>query len=379
MQNTGTKTLLVVDDEKRVVDVLLRTFRDVYDVHGFLNAPEALAAIPDLHAQVILTDEKMPDMNGLSFLRKARDIQPGTVNIMLTAYSDQNLAINAINSGLVYRYLIKPWDTDELCLTVRQAFEYHMLLETNRRLTGELTIKNTELEKNLSLLQHTQSRLVQSERLTVVGQLTASIGHELRNPLSRIKTAASLLKSEFGREGGEVQDLLNIVENEVVVSDKIINDLLDFSKDRKSNSAPVHINEIITSSLERTRLSANVSVQTELGKDLPMVLADSGQLQQILVNLILNGSQAMVNGGILKIWSHASGSHISVHISDTGTGIKPSDIPRVFEPLYTTRAKGIGLGMSVVKMLVERNNGTIQIESQLDMGTTVTLTFPISQ
>ena len=372
----NTKKLLIVDDEIRVLDVLVKTFESDYSIYKATNGLDALEILKKSSVQVIITDERMPKMGGMSFLKSAREILPNTVNIILTAYTDLSVAIDAINSGIVYRYLVKPWDTEELRITIRQAFERFDLFNDNKLLTQELLQKNLELQKKLVELKETQEKLLRTEKLAVVGQLTASIGHELRNPLSRIKTAAALLKNEIKDPSSETDELLKIVDNEVMISTKIINDLLDFSRERKPNLKPTNLNEVIINTLKRMRFPEDISIDQELDPSIPQLNLDDGQIQQILINLIMNSIQATDNGGKIYVRTIRSAASVDLIIKDTGCGIPQENLDKIFEPLFTTKPTGIGLGMSIVKMLVEKHEGHMQIQSRMNIGTTVTLSFP---
>ncbi len=368
-------SLLVIDDETRVLDVLVKTFEEEYTVYSAHTAFDALDILRDNPISVVLTDEKMPKFTGMNFLKEAKKIRT-TVNIILTAYADISIAIDAINSGLVYRYLIKPWDTDELKLAIRQASEKFKLLTENKLLSVELIDKNRKLEENIAHLKMTQDKLLHNEKLATVGQLTASIGHELRNPLSRIKASAALLKQDFQNQSKEVDELFQIIDNEVLISNKIIGDLLDFSRDRKPVFKLDSYNDVILATLARMRIPENVVVSRDLSEGLPDNMMDSGQIQQVLINLFMNAVQAMEHGGKLTIQTSFDSMSSTVEVKDTGLGISHQNLERMFEPLFSTKPKGIGLGMSIVKMLVEKHQGSISIQSRENIGTTVKLNFP---
>lgn len=369
--------LLIVDDEPRVLDVLVKTFENRYVVWPCLNAIEALEVLAANDVQVILTDERMPKMSGMTFLKEAREKNPSTVNIILTAYSDITVAIEAINSGIVYRYIVKPWDTEELLVIVRQAFERHHLFEHNRVLTETLVSKNKELEERLEELQRTREKLSRSEKLSLIGQLTASIGHELKNPLSRIKSAANIIKTDMTDATDEKKELLNIIDNEVLISTKIINDLLDFSRDRKALLKFNDLNQIVESTLSRLRIPQHIALEQDLEHNLTGLYLDDGQIQQVLINLLMNAIQALDDGGKIYLKTERIGTRVKLTVKDTGCGMRPEHIEKIFEPLYTTKPKGIGLGMSIVKMLMDKHEGTIAIDSRENVGTTVVLSFPL--
>lgn len=370
--------LLIVDDEPRVLDVLTKTFENQYRVLACHDALEALRVLESNEAHVIMTDERMPKMNGMTFLKEARQKCPDTVNIILTAYSDITVAIEAINSGIVYRYIVKPWDTEELMVTIRQAFERYSLFRDNRSLTRKLMINNQELQDRLEELEQARERLSRSEKLSLIGQLTASIGHELKNPLSRIKAAAAILRPDLEKSGDEKSELLKIIDNEVMISTKIINDLLDFSRDRRAILKPNNINDIIENTLSRLRIPQHITLETQLEYGLPPLNLDDGQIQQVLINLVMNAIQALDDGGKIYIRTEKDPEWVRLMVKDTGCGMATEQVERIFEPLYTTKPKGIGLGMSIVKMLIEKHDGKIDVESRQNIGTTVTLSFPVT-
>ncbi len=371
--------ILIVDDDVKVLDVLTKTFEEEYRVHSASTAAEALEILKKEEVRVILTDERMPKMDGMTLLRESKKINPNAVNILLTAYTDINVVIDAINSGIVYRYIVKPWDTDELRVMVRQAFERYALLNENRLLTEELVKKNQDLERNISELKDAEQKLLHNEKFTLVGQLTASIGHEIRNPLSRIVAAAALLKADFQNANDETKELFKIIDNEVSISNKIINDLLDYSRDRKPVLERNNLNKILTHTLARLRFPQDVVCDIELDEGLPEILLDEGQVQQVLINLILNSIQAMPQGGKIYLKTQLKDNAIELMIKDTGSGISEENLRKIFDPLFTTKSKGIGLGMYVVKMLTEKNNGTLSIQSRENIGTSVSVTFPVGK
>jgi len=370
--------LLIVDDEEKVVDVLVKSFEEDYKILATTSPLKALSLIREQPVAVILTDERMPEMRGLKMLTEAASIRNTTVNIILTAYADVNVVIEAINSGLVYRYVVKPWDAEDLKITVRQAFERYEILRQNRLLTEQLVIKNKELHANLEELKATQQKLLRNEKMAMLGQLSASIGHELKNPLSRIKGAVSLLRDDFQPENNEAVELLRIIDNEVMISTKIINDLLDFSRERKAIFKKQYLNHIIDSTLFRLNIPKHIQVEKQLDPAIPLMELDDGQIQQIVINLIMNAVQAMENGGKLYIVTELVNGKAELIIKDTGCGMNQEQLSKIFEPLYTTKPKGIGLGMSIVKILVEKHRGTIDLQSRENIGTKVTITLPLT-
>jgi len=237
------------------------------------------------------------------------------------------------------------------------------------------------VEKRTKELRDAQEQLVRRERLAVLGQLAGGVGHELRNPLGAIKNAAYFLNMVIEDPDPEVKETLEILDKEVGTCAKIISSLLDFARPKPLVRRKVDVNEVVQEALSRTTVPENVEVVSQLGEALPAILADPDQLTQVFSNIILNGIQAMPEGGQLVVkTSEVSGklpkSEVAVSITDTGVGISEEDLEKIFEPLFTTKAKGIGLGLAVTKTLVEGHGGSIEVESTVGEGSTFTVRLP---
>jgi signal transduction histidine kinase len=226
-------------------------------------------------------------------------------------------------------------------------------------------------------LAQAQERLVRNNRLAAIGQLAGSVSHELRNPLSVLRSSAYYLRTRLGTADEKVTKHLGIIEQEIANSDKIISDLLDFSRTKPPTLQRTYLNYVLEEALGRVRVPAAVTVKSELGDGLPPMRADTFQLEQVFVNLVTNAIQAMPQGGTLRLATYREDGTLAVQVSDTGVGIKPEHLPQLFEPLFTTKARGIGLGLAVCKTLVENHGGSIRVESVVGRGTTFTVTLPL--
>jgi signal transduction histidine kinase len=204
------------------------------------------------------------------------------------------------------------------------------------------------------------------------------VGHELRNPLGNISNSVYYLNMKLRDADEKLKKHLGIMEQEIARSAKIINDLLGFAPVKAPDLKEVQINVLVKEVLSRTSVPRNVAVITELREDLPPLMADPDQIHQVFINLILNAAQAMANGGKLEIATRAEDGFIVTQFKDNGCGIPEESLGRLFEPLFTTKAKGIGLGLAVSKQLVEAHKGTIEVESQVGKGTTFEVRLPIS-
>lgn len=271
------------------------------------------------------------------------------------------------------------------------ATSFNRMTESLQKSRGEIQEKNQELEAmNEELktsneeLRKTQEKLIRSERLAAIGQLAGGVGHELRNPLGAIKNAVYYVKgkaakSELAQQEPRVMEFLNIAEDEINSSNKIISDLLGFSRVGKPAVSPAQIKKVIEDALSRTPIPENIELTKKLDTELPEVEIDPEQIQQVLINIITNAVQAMPDGGKLAIGAGEKGKFLEVEIADTGAGIPEEVRDEVFEPLFTTRAKGIGLGLAVCKSIIDRHGGEIEVKSKVGEGTTFNIKLPLGQ
>ncbi len=235
------------------------------------------------------------------------------------------------------------------------------------------------VEERTRELKDAVEKIVRTEKLAAIGELAGGVGHELRNPLAAIKASVYFLKMKMGDVADEKMiKHLDMVDRQVDACVKIISDLLDFSRPGKTTIEEIDINQLIQRVVQATALPQAVEISTSLAGNLPPVLADAGQLQQVFSNLVTNAIQAMTDGGRLSLSTSQSDSFIEVRVADTGVGIPQENLDNVFEPLFTTKAKGVGLGLALVKTLLERQGGTIEVQSQVGKGTTFTVKLPIA-
>jgi PAS domain S-box-containing protein len=223
-----------------------------------------------------------------------------------------------------------------------------------------------------------EEQLVRQEKLAVLGQLAGGVGHELRNPLGVIKNSVYFLNMVLESQDPELKETLKILEKEVAISERIITSLLDFARAKPPLCRKVDIHQILREALSPVNVPENITVEYPVVKSLPRVLADPDQLDQVFKNIILNAVQAMPRGGRLMIKSETQEpGWVAVSIADTGVGILEENIEKIFEPLFTTKAKGIGLGMAISKTFVEGHGGSIEIQSEAGKGTTCTVKLPV--
>ena len=250
----------------------------------------------------------------------------------------------------------------------------------NCRLVHELETWNQRLERRVQEatqeVQQAQERALRTERLAAIGQLGSSIAHELRNPLGVISNSVYYLRSRLGNDDPKIARHLEIIESEVAVSNDIITDLMSFARVRQLDTRPVDPAALLRAALERITIPPSVTVELHAAPTEPQVYADSDRLLEVLLNLISNAIQAMPDGGHLSLEIGADDGHVLFHVADTGIGIPPDQTETIFEPLVTTKPRGIGLGLSIVRMLVEAHQGSIHVDSTPGQGSRFTVRIP---
>jgi len=251
-----------------------------------------------------------------------------------------------------------------------------------KRLYEEAVDRNTTLAEINARLQNTQNQLVQSEKLAAVGQLTAGIVHDVKNPLAVIKGLAEILQEEENLDAFTREQLTNIRDN-ASRANAIVNDLLTFARQSTPEMQVRDLRETIRASLRLTEYlvrRARVNASIELPAEALSVQYDPQQIEQVLINLIQNAVQAMPNGGDLTLMAVEEAGHVRITVKDTGMGIPPENLRRIFDPFFTTKGdEGTGLGLSVSYGIIARHHGKIEVDSQVGEGTTFTITLPIYQ
>ena len=256
------------------------------------------------------------------------------------------------------------------------------VMDQLKNVNKELSSINVELVQKNEQLNDAQEQLVRTEKLAAVGTLASGISHELRNPLSAIKNAVFLLKRKLSRNvipdtDEKVMQFLDIMDKEIDRSSKIISDLLGFTRVAKPTRFSSDINKVVNETISRVEIAENIKLSKNLQFDLPMVMIDANQIGQILINLIDNACQAMMDGGELKISTKVSESFMEIEISDSGCGISEKEVKKIFDPLFTTKASGTGLGLALCQGIIQKHNGVIDVRSQEGVGTTMFIKLPL--
>jgi PAS domain S-box-containing protein len=227
-------------------------------------------------------------------------------------------------------------------------------------------------------LKDANERLLKAERLAAIGELAGMIGHDLRNPLTGIKAATYYIrKKNLQNLDASGKEMLEVIDKDIDHANKIINDLLEYSKDLRLEIEEITPKKMLADALSTVKVPENIKV-VDSTLDEPRVYVDLGKMHRLLVNLIKNAFDAMPCGGTLEIKSVKNGANLDICVSDTGVGIDSEIMGKLFTPLFTTKAQGMGFGLPICKRIAEAHKGKIVVESEVGKGTLFTVTFPIS-
>jgi signal transduction histidine kinase len=269
----------------------------------------------------------------------------------------------------------------------------HFIKTLAERIGG--AIHSIEIEQSLKLyyeqlevmveartheLEQAQEKLIRSERLAAVGELASGVGHELRNPLNVIRNCVYLINLTLdGKAPADVEDSLKLLDMQVDIANKIVSDLLDYTRIKKPVCASVDLNSMIRDRVSWATVPEKVSIKLNLSIESPCAYVDPEQIGRAVTNVINNGVQSISSEGEMCISSGTNDGFAWVKFTDTGCGIPPENLGKIFEPLFTTKPKGIGLGLAISKRMIDQNRGQIEVESKVGKGTTFTLRLPLEK
>jgi len=222
-----------------------------------------------------------------------------------------------------------------------------------------------ERQKAYDELQKTFEQLLQAEKLSSLGELSAGIVHEVRNPLGAIRGAVEILEDELAPKSPR-REFADLAKKEVDRLDKLVGEFLRFARPATLSVEPNDLNKIVESVaalVENQAVAQSVSIEKNLQKDLPEVSVDGEQIKQVLLNLAINSLQAMKNGGQLTFRTFEKGDSCIVEVEDTGGGIDAEILPKIFDPFFTTKEKGVGLGLSVAHKIITQHGGKLNVKN----------------
>jgi len=387
-----TKILFVDDLEQN--RYLLRTILTAsgYEMLEASNGVEALDLARRERPDLILSDILMPQMDGFTLCRECKrdeDLRAIPFVFYTATYTDPRDEQLALQLGAA-RFVVKPIENGDFLAILRQVLgEYQrgelaeslppMEEETAfYRLYNEALIRKLE-DKMLALEQSHRALAESEERLR---RLASGVAHELRNPLGVIHNAVYYLRMTAppAPPHTELNDYLRILETETRSAVNIISNLLAYTTDSHPDRRPVPVTEVVRRVLERYPAPQNIRVTLDLPPDLPPLHVDAAHIEHALGNLVVNAYEAMPEGGELSVISEQlsvnSEQWLQITVKDTGPGLPPEALDKLFEPLFTTKPHGIGLGLPVSKKLAEVNGGRLEVQGAPGQGAAFSLVLP---
>jgi len=277
-------------------------------------------------------------------------------------------------------------ELDRRAVIPPQVVEFAALAQRFNQMASALAERQEELEKRVeertAELLAAQSELLGKERLSALGQLTATVAHELRNPLGAIKNTLFTLRNECAGKGSDAERMIGRIERSIVRCDTIIADLLDYSRERSLRTQPTQFDEWAEEIVREQPLAGAIELALDLRAGDATIALDRERFRRVLVNLVENAAQAIAGNdpaarrGRIAVSTRADEGAIEIAIADNGSGIPDAIHAKIFEPLFSTKNFGTGLGLPVAKRIVEQHGGTIAIDSEENVGTRVTLRLP---
>jgi signal transduction histidine kinase len=352
-------TVLYVDDEENNLVPFRAYFRKKYAVHTATNAEDAFAILAANNIHIIITDQRMPNMNGIEFLEKTIERYPDALRLLITAYSELDIVIEAINRGQISKFLQKPWDWEKLTLAIENcALTYnanHLLKQKNQ----ELQKTNDELNK-----------------------FVYSISHDLREPLSTILGIINLSEKEKHKD---IENYIGMIKTCVLKQDALTRNMIDYYKNNHAEEAkqPVDFKKLVEGLRHYVKdYDTRILFESDI-EQTATFSADLFRLEIILKNLLSNAIKYQNPANQkpeIKVKITSNEKEASIIVSDNGMGIKPEHTQDIFKLFFRTgitgNKEGSGIGLYIVKEAVEKIKGTITVESTPLVGTTFKITIP---
>ncbi|MCD6388815.1 MAG: response regulator [Desulfobulbaceae bacterium] len=412
--------ILYVDDEETNLINFKMAFQDHFEIFTALSGPAAQELFREnSDIAIVVADQKMTGMTGVQLLTILHNLAPEPIRIILTAYSDARDIIDAINQGRIYEYILKPWEEENLLLTLKKAEELFLLAGENRRLLEELQQKNQELkETNERLLADMKKRketekalfakqveLAHAGRLAALGEMASGMAHEIHQPLTVIQLDAENLQFYFSRrkqkslEAESVQDILAQVKR----AGKIINHVRAFSRSDFGGMQCIDPFVPVDNALSFFRQqfrAKNIELKEEI-KDVPEIKTDPQKLEQVVVNFLSNAGYAVMKQAeknpanyrkrvIIRLFSGqrpaCSANQFNedqcliFEVEDNGIGMIKQIKEHCLEPFYTTKevGEGTGLGLSIAHGIARELRMKLEIESTPSRGSLFRLLIPLN-
>ncbi len=386
-------SILYVDDEESNLRIFKNTFRREYNVYTAISAKEGIKILTKEHIDVILSDQRMPEMTGVEFLKYSLEAHPQLNRILVTGFTDFNALQSAVNDAKIFQYIQKPWQETDLRTIIEEALKVYELEQENKKLTKdlnetneELVLINEELKLTNEKLTIAKNKAEESDRLK--SAFFSNISHEIRTPMNGIIGFARILNMP------DVSDDKKRKYRDIIIDSSeqllhIISDIVEVSQlaasKVKLNVAEVNISSLLSGLItlyeDKTYENVSLSLTNEMSPKENMVISDELKLNKILSNLIDNGIK-YTQEGFVHVSCKRIDDKIIFQVEDSGIGINPDVQEIIFEQFrqedenLAREYGGLGIGLCIVKENVELMNGFIQLESKKGEGSTFIFGVP---
>jgi signal transduction histidine kinase len=373
--------VLLVDDEPSIRLTMSEFLKRAgYAVSAAANYENAVAVNAEsIDAAVV--DINLPGKSGIELLQKLCGERIYIPVIMITGEPNLSIIPEIVRAG-AYDFIAKPIVKDVLLNAVARAVEKKRLTDEKRRLELEIKRYAEELEMRVdertAELVETHQRLVHQERIAALGRAAAEVAHEVKNPLAGLLLYSLHLRDMLEKSSPQAALVDKIVDTINHLNGRVQH-ILGFARPLSLTAHSGNLNQIINDTLEllRSQVTANkIEVRLSLDEQNASWIIDESSMRGALMNLILNAIEAMPEGGTLSISSKWTAETLQLEIADTGQGISEDQLKKIFEPFYTTKEQGLGLGMAYAKKIIEEHSGSISVNSKSGEGTTIRITLP---
>jgi len=383
-------SVLYVDDEVSNLRIFKNTFRREYNIHTAETAKEGLDVLDKEDIDIILSDQRMPEMTGVEFLQEALHKYPKLNRILITGFTDFNALQDAINKAKIFKYIQKPWNESKLKSTIEDALRVYILEKENKELSEKLVKSNEELVKTNKELLIAKNRAEESDRIKSV--FFANISHEIRTPLNGIMGFSNILNQEEVT-AEDRKKFTNIIIKSGEQLMHIIDDIIEIARIEvstvKINNSGLNINDFLINivksfNIDTSKNNIKVELFNELIEDENNIITDEFKLKKILQNLIDNAKK-YTEKGYIKVYCKRDNDKIKICVKDTGIGINTEMHKIIFdrfrqeEESLARKYGGLGVGLSIVKKNVELLGGKINLESEKDKGSNFFFDIPFKK
>jgi len=359
------RAVLVVDDEPENLDVLEAVLQEQeVRVIRATDGDSGLEVARSEPLDLVITDQRMPGRTGVDLLSQLALERPDVVGIVLSAYTDAPVILQAINEAKVFRFLTKPFAIDEMVRTCREAQEMVFYRRAIAGLLERLSARNEELSRALQELQDAQQRMLQMERLSSMGRLATGVIHDLRNALMGLTFLEADLETMGASE--EMKESVRVGLSGLHALMGTLESLHQFARDGRLGTAisTVDVGDLVRSALLVMRGDVEFRrrrVEAKIGEGLPPIQGDRSKLVQVLVNLLRNAVQATVQGQAIRVIAEVlEDGQVLLAVEDEGPGLPEAVVSRLFDPFVSTKGEaGLGMGLYMARLVVEAHNGKI--------------------